>query len=358
MSRAPVLDVGVVGLGKIAQTHHLPNLASLPGFRISQVCDVSEHVGRSIARSYGLEDRAVTTDYHALLDAGPDAVVVSNRDHLPIVRDACAAGIPVFVEKPLCWTLSDAHALREAQERTGTPVIVGYMKRYDAAVERLLTESAGADVPLWVRAHNFAGGRHRHERLFPVTKPHPDENPGPGEDSSIARQVASAVGTDENRAAVYRLIAELAIHHVNLVSAFYGPLTPTTATAHRTAVGWCVNIGFKAGPVHGTFEVLPDFGSAREWDETLTIFHPGRSTELVFGSPFLWHEPTLIRRRGVTGSDYVTSETQVARESAFKRELAHFQQVVRGERTPRTSLGEAVADLAFLADVMTKLTFL
>ncbi|MEW2167473.1 Gfo/Idh/MocA family oxidoreductase [Streptomyces sp. NPDC007084] len=358
MNHAPLLNVGVVGLGKIAQTHHLPNLASLPGFRVSRVCDLSEHVARSVARSHGLEDRAATTDYRTLLDAGLDAVVVSNRDHLPIVRDSCAAGIPVFVEKPLCWTLTDAHALREVQERTGTPVVVGYMKRYDAAVERLLAESADMTTPLWVRAHNFAGGRHRHERLFPVTKARPDENPGTGEDDSIAEQIASAAGTNEDSAAVYRLIAELAIHHINLVGAFYGPLTATTATAHRTAVGWCVNIGFKAGPVNGTFEVLPDFGSAREWDETLTVFHPGQSTELVFGSPFLWHEPTLIRRRGATDSDHVSSETQVARESAFRRELAHFRQVVRKERAPRTPLGEAVADLEFLADVMTKLTFL
>ena len=39
-----MLKVGVIGLGKIAQMTHLPNLAALDGVEVAALCDASPQV--------------------------------------------------------------------------------------------------------------------------------------------------------------------------------------------------------------------------------------------------------------------------------------------------------------------------
>ncbi|MFB6718606.1 Gfo/Idh/MocA family protein [Kribbella sp. NPDC056345] len=354
MTTPAPIRVGVVGLGKIAQTHHLPNIREIPGLELASVCDISAQLARSIAGRYGLSEDAATTQVSDLLDGRVDALVVANRDHLPLVAAASAAGLPVFVEKPLCWSTLEAQQLLSIEASTGVPVVVGYMKRYDAAVERVASALDDGNPPLWVRSHNFAGGRHRTERLYQIDKPEP---PGDGmsENDSINAVVTAAVGPDPSRVEVYRLLAELGIHHFNLLAAWFGPLTVTTAGAQLTEAGWCVTVGFRAGRVQGVFEILPDFLGAREWDERISLYRPGSLTELVFGTPFVRNEPTIICERGSDAGDAVFTETLVSRESAFKRELQHFLEVVLDKVPARTSVREAVRDLTFIDEVMTKL---
>jgi predicted dehydrogenase len=69
------------------------------------------------------------TDLGKMLDTvKPEAVATftSTYDHAMVV-DACAQRrIPVMMEKPLAVNMEQAHAIQQASQRTGTPVIVNY----------------------------------------------------------------------------------------------------------------------------------------------------------------------------------------------------------------------------------------
>jgi len=56
----------------------------------------------------------------------------------PVAIAAANAGIHVLVEKPTCLNLDEGHQMLEAAAAAGVQLMVGTMKRYDPAYERLL----------------------------------------------------------------------------------------------------------------------------------------------------------------------------------------------------------------------------
>src|ERR671934_1464625 len=142
MTAADRVRVGVIGCGMVAQAEHLPNLLQLSDrFQIAALADPSATVRGAMAARYSVEN--VHDDHRRLLDGrGIDAVVVSSpaATHVEITLDALDAGVHVFVEKPLCITLADTDRIIEARDRSAKVVQVGYMKRFDPAWERMLSE--------------------------------------------------------------------------------------------------------------------------------------------------------------------------------------------------------------------------
>jgi myo-inositol 2-dehydrogenase/D-chiro-inositol 1-dehydrogenase len=65
---------------------------------------------------------------------------------------ALAAGVAVFLEKPIARTLADAHAIVAAQERSGAVCAVGYQWRAVGAVTALRQALARSHVALMVSA--------------------------------------------------------------------------------------------------------------------------------------------------------------------------------------------------------------
>ena len=129
--------VGVVGCGLIAQVMHLPYLAELSDrFEIAAVCDLRGDVARGCADRYGAA--GVFTGWEALVEQPLDAVLIaSSGDHAPIAIAAAGAGKHVFVEKPMALCGADAERMIEAAHDSGVRLMVGTMKRYDPAYERL-----------------------------------------------------------------------------------------------------------------------------------------------------------------------------------------------------------------------------
>ena len=73
-----------------------------------------------------------------MLESELDAVMVlTSGNHAPIAIAAARAGVHVFVEKPMALSVADGLAMIEAAEQAGVCLMVGTMKRYDPAYERL-----------------------------------------------------------------------------------------------------------------------------------------------------------------------------------------------------------------------------
>ncbi|PNG21364.1 Gfo/Idh/MocA family protein [Streptomyces cahuitamycinicus] len=137
------LRLGVVGLGAISP-YYLAAAERLPEWRLAAVCD---------ARAEALEQFpgpvARFSDHRTLLDrARPDALVVAvpNDVHLPLCRDALAAGVPVCVEKPLALTAAEASLLVELARHYGVPLMTAFHRRYNDAVRALARRTTGREI--------------------------------------------------------------------------------------------------------------------------------------------------------------------------------------------------------------------
>ena len=59
------VPIGIIGLGGIAQTIHLPILTKLPEVEIVAVCDIDRQKAQSIARKYNI--KRSYNDYETML---------------------------------------------------------------------------------------------------------------------------------------------------------------------------------------------------------------------------------------------------------------------------------------------------
>ncbi|NUR03590.1 MAG: Gfo/Idh/MocA family oxidoreductase [Streptomyces sp.] len=137
------LRLGVVGLGAISP-YYLAAAERLPGWELSAVCDTRD---QALEQYQGRAARF--RDHRTLLtQARPDALVVAvpNHVHLPVCREALAAGVPVCVEKPLALTAADGRLLVDLARRCGVPLLTAFHRRYNTAVRALAHRTAGRKI--------------------------------------------------------------------------------------------------------------------------------------------------------------------------------------------------------------------
>lgn len=139
--------IGFIGTGGIAN-HHLKQLATLGAERvaIAALCDVAEDRARAAAAEHG---GRVFADHRWMLDEmgdGLDAVYVCVPPfaHDDAERNAAAAGLHLFVEKPVVLDLELGLANLEAFRAAGVLTSVGYTLRH---------------VHPWRTAHDLLAGR-------------------------------------------------------------------------------------------------------------------------------------------------------------------------------------------------------
>jgi predicted dehydrogenase len=128
------LRTGVIGLGEVAQVIHLPVLQALPElYEVRSVCDISPTLVKVVGDRFGVPGRYTDPD-EMLAGEELDCVLVLNSDeyHADCVTAALRRDLHVMVEKPMCLNVREAHDIIAARERSGTHVMVGYMRRFRA----------------------------------------------------------------------------------------------------------------------------------------------------------------------------------------------------------------------------------
>lgn len=127
--RDGMVRIGLVGCGVIGRAH-LQVLKSIPGCEVSGVVDRQAAAAERASEEFGVPAFG-TAD--ALIDSGVDGVVVAvpETEHLSVASFFLERGIPVLLEKPLADSVPHGEALVAVAERTGTPLQVGYVLRYE-----------------------------------------------------------------------------------------------------------------------------------------------------------------------------------------------------------------------------------
>jgi predicted dehydrogenase len=151
---------GFVGAGMMGQ-EHIRNVVALPD---AEVVAIADPHGPSVAaaRTAAGADVPAHPDVVSMLAAEElDAVVVStpNHTHREVLEPLWSTSLHLMVEKPLCTTVEDCVAVREAAARHDGVVWVGLEYRYMPPVQRFLavvgSEGVGTVRSLSIREHRF-----------------------------------------------------------------------------------------------------------------------------------------------------------------------------------------------------------
>jgi predicted dehydrogenase len=351
------LRAGVVGGGLIAQAAHLPNLRRLDSrFELVALADPSERVREAMAARHA-PLRTFARWQDMLGEERLDCVVVCSphATHAEVTLAALDAGVHAFVEKPLCMSSADAEAIATAARSAGRVVMVGYMKRYDPAVQSLYDRIDTSTLrfvdvvtydPWMARAPFF--------RDDELVRPEPLPDALAGElAASEAEQVEAAVGRADPatvKAYSYVFLACL-IHDVNLVhGALEGagvelPLEPVSAEhwagGRAATVAWRLPAG---GRWNCTWMLLDEL---EEFRESAVFYGADAIHSLTFPAPYLRQAPTVLESTGARdGTSTRTSERTLS--ESYMAELEHFHDCVVSGAECRTPPEQARIDIEAL----------
>jgi UDP-N-acetylglucosamine 3-dehydrogenase len=128
------LRVGVVGYGAIGR-HHARNLAARDDVAFVGIADPSAKArGAAVAaglRAFASAEALAAQDLDAAVVAVPTSLHESAAE--PLFERGCA----LLIEKPLAQSLVSAKRLVARAESAGVPLMVGYVERYNPAIETL-----------------------------------------------------------------------------------------------------------------------------------------------------------------------------------------------------------------------------
>jgi predicted dehydrogenase len=340
------LKVGVVGCGLVAQIMHLHFLNELSDlFELHALCDVSAGVLAACATKY----RVIRTvsDWRALIAEPIDVVfVLSSGSHAPIAIAAAEAGLHVFVEKPMCFSVAEGRAMIAAAEAAGTVLMVGYNKRYDPAYQRALQERSAMNDLRLIRITTLESPFQPYVQQYPLVA----ASDIPAELVSQLRadtreRLQAAVGDDDLSMRIYHLILlDSMVHEFNTMRGIMGePDVLEFADVQMNGV----NLVLRFGETRCVMSWVDLPGIAR-YQMEFAFYSPSRRMTLSFPSPFVRNLPTLLSLEGGEdgsirswGREEVTSY-----QESFREELIHLHHcVVDGER-PVTSGEDALHDVA------------
>ena len=345
------LRVGVVGCGVIAQVMHLNYLWELSDrFEIAALCDVSEPTARACAARYGVS--AVYTDWRDLVAQRLDLVMVlTSGSHAPIAVAAAQAGSHVFVEKPMCLSLAEGKQMLEAARKAGVRLMVGTMKRYDPAYERLLDLMPLEDLRL-VCVTTLESPMHPYIQAYPLTAMTPPPADVLAElRADDERRLAEALpDADAEARYCYRwMLLDNLVHEFNMLRGVLGePDRVYQARLGRTVCD--ITLGFGPTEVHVSWVDLPGLA---HYKQELAFYALDRRVTLTLPSPYLRGMPSLLTvEGGDRGTPHGTRTLEVmSYDEAFKRELVELDDAIRSGREPRTNAIDGLHDVALCAAV-------
>ena len=136
MNHSQKKRIALIGLGDIAKKAYLPIVTNHS--KISPIlCTRNVEVLKQLADQYRINETYSSID--ELIKAQPDAVMIhsNTESHFALVSKLLNAGIPVFVDKPLCYSLSEAETLLNLSAQKEVLLYLGFNRRFAPLINSL-----------------------------------------------------------------------------------------------------------------------------------------------------------------------------------------------------------------------------
>ncbi|MGP3965415.1 Gfo/Idh/MocA family protein [Nonomuraea sp. 3N208] len=123
------MKIAMIGLGDIAEKAYLPVLAAQPALDLHLCTRNSARLDR-LGDAYRIARRSTSVD--EVIKAGVDAAFVhaATDVHPEIVEPLLSAGIHVYVDKPIAYTLEECEHLVRLARAEDRSLMVGFNRRY------------------------------------------------------------------------------------------------------------------------------------------------------------------------------------------------------------------------------------
>ena len=158
---ARITRVGIIGLGRIAESAHIPALLAIEGVQITAVCDIDHKALTTLAGRYGISERYVDAAEMAAASTC-DCVFVLTRPHdahASISRMMLRHGKDVLCEKPMATNLDDARQLVDLAKETSRILMIGFNRRFMPLVRQAKSLFTGRRLEVCKISHTASSRR-------------------------------------------------------------------------------------------------------------------------------------------------------------------------------------------------------
>ena len=344
---------------------HLPTLAERPDlFQIVALADLNEKTLAAVGDRYAVRARfrqggelAAQADVEAVL-------VFASGCHRDAVLELLGARKPMFVEKPLAFSLPETEEVARAVREAGIPFMVGYHKRFDPAYQharRAVQEMRDLRFVEVTVLHPEDDAYRTHHAVLPIAEGPPAPRTEAQGNAGIAERVTRGASKEcvdqivgssaplHHRIGAFILFDSL-IHDVDAVRGVLGE-PEAVVSAHVWRDGFAQSSVTRfAGDRRVSLSWISVPG-LKHYEETLRFVGNEARVTLVFPSPYLRHAATPLMIERMDGEELVVEHRTVSYEEAFRAELHHFRDCVRSGRAPSPSLEDALGDARWIHQI-------
>lgn len=298
--------VGFIGAGRHATRILYPSLRLTDLELVAVASLVAEEAERNAAwfgakRSY--------PSHQALLEHERDLdavlVAVAPPSYREVLASVLQAGLPVWSEKPAAGSASEAAELEQLSRQAGLPICVGYMKRFAPAyaMAKRASQDTQFGTPSFFNGKFAMGGG-----LYP----------------------------DE-----YTFLVDNSVHMADLALYFMGDVE--NVQAQRTEfvdkrVAYAVLLKFASGAV-GTLQ-LTTTQSWRSHNERVEVSGQGSAVVVDNVTRYQRFVPEGPGESWEPNYTVPSDANQTLMLSGYAYQLQHFAEVVRGEVSPKVTIGD------------------
>ena len=204
-----MLNIGILGCGKIAQVRHIPEYIANKDANIVGFFDMDAQRCQEIAAKYG--GRAYASAEELFADPAIDAVsvCVANFAHADLSIQALKAGKHVLCEKPMAITLAECENMLAEADKAGKRLLIGQNQRLAKAHVKARELVAAGEIGRVITFRTFFG--HAGPETWSIT---------PGKNTWFFDKKRAAMGA----------MADLGIHKTDMLRYILGQdIVRTTA---------------------------------------------------------------------------------------------------------------------------------
>lgn len=350
--------VGVIGLGEVAQSIHLPVLSDLrTRFAIAGAYDPSPSLMALVTGRYA-GVRGFASAEALIDDPAIDAVFILSPDetHEPYLRRCIQAGKHVFLEKPPCLTLREIDGVLPLAEGYPKVIFVGYMRRYSPAFLAAKAEMPPAEEITHVRIFDLIAlgwlfMRDSQDILYPEDVPEPIRKAGRAKREALWREVAGQDASDDLLFA-YHLLTAMNSHHLSAMRELLGEPRRVIA-ACQTNRGANASFLLDYGHYVTSYQsVVDEIGL---FDAMIEVRSHKKRLRIIYDTPYIRSLPTRLEITEGTPDGVRTRTLGPLYKDAFTIELEAFHRHVQDGTRPKTSLADARNDLVLWAEIIRKM---
>ncbi|MGG1518098.1 Gfo/Idh/MocA family oxidoreductase [Paenibacillus oryzisoli] len=351
-----ILNVGIIGLGEVAQVIHLPVLDSLPDhYCIGAICDISPKLVSYVGEKYNIKNQ-YTDATEIVKQSDLDVIFILNSDeyHAECAIAAANQKKHVLIEKPMCLTEQEADAIIDAQRRNNVKIMVGYMRRYAASFVQAVEEIGGIGNIQYARVRDIIGPN----SFFVKSTSHvvsfddiPEELKA-DKRNRAAKLVTEATGLDANSPyfSLYRLLCGLSSHDLSVMREAIGMPKGVVGAKVTNNGSTFLSVIFDYDQFSVTFETGTD--QQGRFDAHVEVYSSHKSVKVQYNTPYIRHLPTELHISETVGEKFTESVIRPTFTDPYTLELKYLYDVITQDLEPKTTPEDFKQDLAVFKMIM------